>query len=76
MLAVCAPDLIQICDRHDAAVGAPGMSQFERTARGLPTLLIAQNTQQVPLAMNRDVDAVAGVLRSVIADRSGRTAMA
>jgi hypothetical protein len=35
---------------HDLAVGAPGVSQYERACCGLPTLLVAQNQRQVALA--------------------------
>ncbi len=35
---------------HDMAIGAPGVSQAERAHCGLPTLLVAQNETQAPLA--------------------------
>jgi spore coat polysaccharide biosynthesis predicted glycosyltransferase SpsG len=35
---------------HDMAIGAPGVSQAERAHCGLPTLLVAQNEAQAPLA--------------------------
>jgi spore coat polysaccharide biosynthesis predicted glycosyltransferase SpsG len=35
---------------HDLAIGAPGVSQYERACCGLPTILIAQNQRQEPLA--------------------------
>jgi spore coat polysaccharide biosynthesis predicted glycosyltransferase SpsG len=33
----------------DLAIGAPGVSQFERACCGLPTILLAQNEKQKPL---------------------------
>jgi spore coat polysaccharide biosynthesis predicted glycosyltransferase SpsG len=60
------------------AIGAPGVSQFERACCGLPTVLVAQNAKQAPLARNWEdcgaafaceateatiADAVAAVLR-------------
>jgi spore coat polysaccharide biosynthesis predicted glycosyltransferase SpsG len=39
-----------IYGRFDLAIGAPGVSQFERVCCGLPTVLISQNERQEPLA--------------------------
>jgi spore coat polysaccharide biosynthesis predicted glycosyltransferase SpsG len=43
-------DLIAAYERFDFAIGAPGVSQFERACCGVPSILIAQNERQVPLA--------------------------
>ena len=45
-----APDMAALYAAADVAIGAPGASQFERACCGLPTILLAQNDRQRPLA--------------------------
>ena len=45
-----AGDLGGIYSQFDLAIGAPGVSQFERACCGLPSILIPQNERQQPLA--------------------------
>jgi spore coat polysaccharide biosynthesis predicted glycosyltransferase SpsG len=42
-------DLAATYDRFDLAVGAPGVSQFERACCGVPTILVPQNERQESL---------------------------
>lgn len=42
-LLIAVNDMNYIYDNSDVAIGAPGLSQFERAYKGLPTILIAQN---------------------------------
>ncbi len=73
-----AVDLGSLYSECALAIGAPGVSQFERACCGLPTVLVAQNAKQAPLARNWEdcgaalaceatettiADAVAAVLR-------------
>jgi UDP-N-acetylglucosamine:LPS N-acetylglucosamine transferase len=48
-LRSCLEDMSDIYDEFHLAIGAPGVSQFERACCGLPTVLIAQNERQRPL---------------------------
>jgi len=43
-------DMLALYLSHDLAIGAPGVSQYERACCALPAILVAQNEQQVPLA--------------------------
>ncbi len=43
-------DLASLYADFQLAIGAPGVSQFERACCGLPTILVAQNERQQPLA--------------------------
>jgi len=49
-VAVDPKSMIDLYLSHDLAIGAPGVSQFERACCGLPTILVPQNERQVPLA--------------------------
>lgn len=49
-LVVDAADMGALYNSADMAIGAPGVSQAERMYCGLPTLLLAQNDAQRPLA--------------------------
>jgi spore coat polysaccharide biosynthesis predicted glycosyltransferase SpsG len=48
-LLVDAVGMQKLYDEHDLGIGAPGISQFERARRGLPSILVAQNERQLPL---------------------------
>ncbi len=43
-------DIDALLGGFDLAIGAPGVSQFERACCGLPTILVPQNEKQKPLA--------------------------
>jgi spore coat polysaccharide biosynthesis predicted glycosyltransferase SpsG len=43
-------DLAALYSECELAIGAPGVSQFERACCGLPTVLVPQNAKQEPLA--------------------------
>ena len=71
---------------HDLAVGAPGVSQYERACCGLPTVLVAQNERQVPLAeawaakgcallAAPTTDAIAAEVKALLAGDSKRRAL-
>jgi len=49
-------------DQADLAIGAPGVSLLERTARGIPSLLVVQNAQQSGNAAGAKTAGVAIVL--------------
>jgi len=62
---------------HDMAIGAPGVSQAERAHCGLPTLLVAQNDAQAPLAAAwaaRDAALVAAASVDAVVDGIGALA--
>ncbi len=72
-------DLADIYGHFDLAIGAPGISQFERACCGLPTILLAQNTRQEPLvkrweqtgsaiASESSVEAVIKAIDRILAD--------
>jgi spore coat polysaccharide biosynthesis predicted glycosyltransferase SpsG len=42
-------DLASVYSRFDLAIGAPGVSQFERACCGLPSILVPQTERQEPL---------------------------
>ncbi|MGE5145977.1 MAG: hypothetical protein ACM3N5_04475 [Candidatus Eiseniibacteriota bacterium] len=44
------PEMSTLYLSHDVAIGAPGVSQYERACCGLPTVLVAQNEGQKALA--------------------------
>jgi spore coat polysaccharide biosynthesis predicted glycosyltransferase SpsG len=44
------PDLAELYGQLDLAIGAPGVSQFERACCGLSSVLVPQNERQEPLA--------------------------
>lgn len=48
-------DLSEIYGCFDLAIGAPGVSQFERACCGLPTILIAQNVRQESLLRHWEI---------------------
>jgi spore coat polysaccharide biosynthesis predicted glycosyltransferase SpsG len=63
---------------HDLAIGAPGVSQYERAFCGLPTLLIGQNERHRPLldawsrtGATKAVPAEAGALLDILRNVMG-----
>jgi spore coat polysaccharide biosynthesis predicted glycosyltransferase SpsG len=53
------PHMHLLYREFDLAIGAPGISQFERACCGLPSVLVAQNTRQEPLAAAWDTTGAA-----------------
>lgn len=78
-IAINVADMHSLYGVHDLAVGAPGVSQFERAACGLATILVPQNDRQIDLAqdwaktgvaVHTDADpaAISQVLEAVLGD--------
>ncbi|MGH7004725.1 MAG: hypothetical protein ACREIP_12320 [Alphaproteobacteria bacterium] len=76
----------ELYSAFDLAVGAPGVSQFERACCGLPSVLVAQNEIQEPLcrawaevgaaiAERPDVDMIAETVDGLLSDLPKLAAM-
>jgi len=51
-LLIAVKDMNLIYNVHDIAIGAPGLSQFERAYKGLPSVIIAQNNMHKDILNN------------------------
>lgn len=86
VLFTSPPDMVGIYMNHDLAIGAPGMSQVERACCGLPTVLVCQNSHQIPAAESwrdhecaevsaNDVSEIKAAVERLIEDHAKRAAM-
>ncbi|MGE4220368.1 MAG: hypothetical protein AB7G39_13055 [Alphaproteobacteria bacterium] len=63
-LLVGVADMIPLYETSAFAIGAPGVSQFERACCGLPTILMPQNDTQRPIAQSLTASGLAASTES------------